>query len=97
MSILHSAKLYANGSAAQSYIPPDVVRDHGFPLEIGKNVIVQLVPHRAVVLLPGAKPTEYPFDVTHPQRVDPRIDVSDFPIDDIDPDAALSDFERGDP
>jgi hypothetical protein len=93
MPILHSGPLHRNGKGAQTYFRADFVRQFGFPLDVGDDIVAQLIPHRAVVLLPTDETLEYPFEVDHPSRIDPKVELDGLPIE---PAAAdLRDFEEG--
>lgn len=93
--LLYNGTLRANRRGAQTYLPVDFVRDSAFPFELDEGFLAQIVPHTAVVLLPTRTPIEYPIEVKHPRRTDPRIDLSDFPIEPRD-DESLFEFEAGD-
>lgn len=97
--ILERRPLASHGHGGQLYLRKEFANQFGFPLAPGADVAVQLVPHRAVVLLPLVEDLEYPLTVPHPQRIDPKTDLHDFPIEPLDqPDAdasSLYDFEEG--
>lgn len=100
MSVLASLELREHGHGGQLYLKKDFATQFGFPLETGREVLVQLLPHQAVVLLPLDDPLEYPLTVPHPQRIDPKTDLGGLPIEPLDeepPTTELHDFEPGGP
>lgn len=97
MTILESFQLREHGQGGQLYLKKDFATQYGFPLVPGGDVLVQMLPHRAVVLLPIDEPLEYPLTVPHPQLIDPRTDLGGFPVEPLDeePTTELHDFEPG--
>jgi len=65
--LLDERPLTENGNGAQIYFDPEFVQQHPFPLDPGEPCTPVVVPHKAVVLLPGTNP-ELPLEVTarHP-------------------------------
>lgn len=66
--LLTERPLTQNGQGGQVYLPPEFVEQFAQPLELAESCTAVVVPHKAVVLIPGSDP-EFPVELTvrHPE------------------------------
>lgn len=62
MALVAERPLNENANGGQVYLPTKITLESRFPLGIGDDVYLQVVPHQAVVILP--EEPEYPLDLT---------------------------------
>ena len=63
-----SRPLRNHGQGAQLYLVDDLVTDSSFPLDPGGECLVQVIPHRAVILFPVDADPDWPLTFRDPNR-----------------------------
>jgi hypothetical protein len=80
MTILSDGHVHPNGNGAQVYLPADLLGGFGMPFQQRDRFVALTIPHVGLLLFPRRDPPDFPVTVDHPQRIDPELDLTDYPL-----------------